>query len=1168
MNISRLIRNNLIYYRRKHLRLMAGVAISGAVITGALLVGDSVDYSLKAIVGQRLGTVSHVLKSGDRYFTTSLAPGVEEELGLPVSALLLQEGTAIGDGGQLRVNRVQVLGVDPDFDRVTGQTDLFSALSGDTVFISRNLAASLNKQPGDELLLRIEKASLVPRNAPFVSDDGVQVSLRAHIRDVLDPDRLGRFNLRVSQVAPFNVFLSGERLSEIMDFEGRANVLLVGAENEGDGTPVSRNRADVRSAVEKAFSAADAGLEIRVLDGGRQLEVSSGRVFIDSQLEPVLADALGEGSGEGITTYFVNSLTHGDRSTPYSFVSTLAPGKTGYGSSEDYRGDLPAGDLPTGDMALWEVVINSWLAADLRAGEGDTVTMRYFEVGPLRELNEVEVALRISKVVELEGRFGDPGLMPHLPGLSDAGNCRDWETGVPIELGDIRDKDEDYWDVHGGTPKAFVSQAVGAQMWTNRFGTYTAFRYPGMDSARLAGALAGGLDPWMLGFTLEESMDKGLEAAAGGVDFSQLFAGLSFFLLLSGVLLIALLFMFNLESRSDQLLTLSAMGLPRKMLRRIFFSEGMVVAVAGVTGGILLALVYNKLVFIALNGIWADVVRTEMMHTRTAPLTLLTGALATLVITAVVTWFPLNRMLKLRASAHRVSGTGAIAPAGKGVPGMILPRSAVPRSAVPGGAVPGTAFSGNADTGDAISGGYQSFKGWFRRRRTARTVALLSLVLALALVIYQLATGAIQDAGLFFPAGGLLLLSFLAFYRTYLERSSHTGQDDPDRFGLRQLARRNALRNRTRSMSILVLFAIGAFLVVSTGSNRKDLSANAAEESSGTGGFLYYVRSTLPVLHNLDDPEVRYEYGLEGEYTFVQMRQASGDDASCLNLNKIVNPGILGVKPRALEGRFSFVTRTPHLDEDAPWSALDRKLPGGLIPAIADETVIKWGLGLEVGDTLYYTSSAGKDMKLLLIGGLAPSVFQGSVLISEAHFLEQYPGSSGTHVFLIDGALADTARIATETGRAFRDLGWDMQLSSVRLAEFNSVTNAYLSIFMALGGLGLLVGIFGLLVVLSRSLLERRKEIALLRAVGYSVAMIRRIIIREYLFLLLGGITAGFLSAVLATLPSLLSSHTGASWQNILLWLVFLLANGWFWISLSTRANLAGLDLKQGLVDE
>ena len=226
MTVLKFIRNNLIFYARKNLLLALGIAISGAVLTGALMVGDSVKYSLNQIVEHRLGGISHVLKAGDRYFTSELSDQVREQLQIPVSSLLLQEGSATADGGQRRLNHIQVLGVDPDFDILAGVENYYSTLSGDTVIISRNLANRLSVDVGDDILLRIEKASLIPLNAPFVSDAENVVSLRATVRAVAEDQYLGRFNLKVSQTAPFNVFISLSRLEEVMDFQGRVNVMV------------------------------------------------------------------------------------------------------------------------------------------------------------------------------------------------------------------------------------------------------------------------------------------------------------------------------------------------------------------------------------------------------------------------------------------------------------------------------------------------------------------------------------------------------------------------------------------------------------------------------------------------------------------------------------------------------------------------------------------------------------------------------------------------------------------------------------------------------------------------------------------------------------------------------------------------------------------------------
>ncbi len=764
-----------------------------------------------------------------------------------------------------------------------------------------------------------------------------------------------------------------------------------------------------------------------------------------------------------------------------------------------------------------EIIINRWLADDLGAAAGDSVRMTYFQVGPLRELTEASAWFVVKAIVPMEGRFGDRDLMPDLPGLSDAGNCRDWDTGVPIKLESIRDKDEDYWDEYGGTPKAFIPVSRGVELWKNRFGTYTAFRYGTHKMQDFETSLSEHIQPSMLGFSVEATRAKGSEAAASGVDFSQLFAGLSFFLLLAGVLLTVLLFLLNIESREEQLRTLVVMGIPVKTIRRIILAETMVVAFTGALAGLLLAVVYNRLVFLALNGVWRDVVRTEMMHVDVRLSTLAIGWVISMGIALLALWIPLNRKLRRQSASH---------------------RKPAPR----------------------LAGRQASWK-----QRAAAAVFILSGSAALLLIASQLIRLEVVNVPVFFAAGGLLLVSAVTFFLWFLGRVQNRAARELD---LPLLSWKNATRNRTRSLSIVLLFAIGAFLVISTGSNRKDLFSGSQDRSSGTGGFLYYAESTIPVLRQVNNPGVRAELGLEGEYSLVQLRKADGDDASCLNLNKIVNPQILGVDPRLMEERFSFVTRTGFLDPDQPWSSLSSELSGGVIPAIADETVIKWGLGLEVGDTLHYRNSEGGTMDLLLIGGLAPSVFQGNVIISNDHFLEHFPASSGSQVFLVEGNEADTAVISAELGRGLRDLGWDMQLASVRLAEFNSVTNAYLSIFMVMGALGLLLGIFGLVVVLSRTILERRQEIALLKAVGYSRSRIRKLITREYMILLMAGIITGFATAIIATLPSIVSAHSGSSFTSILLWLAILAVNGWIWIHLVTRSALRNPDIYQGLRNE
>ena len=100
------------------------------------------------------------------------------------------------------------------------------------------------------------------------------------------------------------------------------------------------------------------------------------------------------------------------------------------------------------------------------------------QVGLGRALDEATARFEVKTVASLEAPYLDASLMPDFPGLKDAENCRDWDTGFPIDLDAIRDQDNAYWETYQGTPKAFLSLKSGQALWNNRFGRLTSVRYP------------------------------------------------------------------------------------------------------------------------------------------------------------------------------------------------------------------------------------------------------------------------------------------------------------------------------------------------------------------------------------------------------------------------------------------------------------------------------------------------------------------------------------------------------------------------------------------------------------------------------------------------------------------------------------------------------------------
>jgi len=1051
------------------------MAVGMAVITGALVTGDSVRAGLLRLVGLRLGNTAWVIDAGDRYVTDPLAERLQEVLKVPAAALLQLEGSAAAGGGEKRVPRVEIYGVDQNFRQVLGPGSFQMPISGDSAVISDNLAARLDLKTGDEILLRINAPGPVPMDAPFVSDNDNIRSVRLTVAAIAGKEQTGRFSLQNTQSAPFNVFVSKSLLQQTAELPGLSNRILLASGSKADREEILKTLGNLRTLE-------DASLHLEKHPGTGEWILTTPRVFFDDRT----INALGRirQSGERYFTYFVNEFRAGSQTTPYSFVSTL-----------------PATQIPKG-----EILINRWLAEDLNAKPGDSLTMSYFLVEPLRKLTVGQAFFRIREIISMEDPRCDRELMPRIPGLSDAGNCRDWETSIPIDLTKIRDKDEEYWNRFKGTPKAFINPEEASALWKNRFGEFTQIRFPAtIPPDELSATILGELSPLQSGISLAEPATNGREAATGGIDFSGLFLGLSFFLIASGLILTILLIRLGLESRASQIGTLRGFGWPRKKITRMLLAETALVAIPGAVTGLALTYGYTFLIFKALNGVWNTIVLTDTLRPVFKPSTLAAGFVISIVLSVVSGMVSLRSFYRkkpsdLQRSLHRRK---------KGVPTFVM--------------------------------------------------AIVSGLISLAVLVYGLTR--LQQSGpvLFFIAGTFMLIAVLAAaMRLYGSRSGiNSGNITTGR-----LAVLNGRRNRGRSLTVIILFAMGMFMVIAVGGNRKTTEGTGASGQGGTGGYEFFMETTVPVPDNLNDPAVRAKYGLETESFFVQLKKVAGDDASCLNLNRVTQPPLLGVPAGSLDGRFSFAALAKGIDKDHPWQGLEQVSPDGCIHAYADLTVIQWGLMLKIGDTLSYATETGDTIHLVLAGGLANSVFQGNLLISAEQITRYWPSNSGTPVFLCDCASGNMESVQNELLRTFRDYGADLVTAAEKLAAFNSVENTYLSIFLVMGALAMLLGTVGLGVILARNLQERKTEIYLLRACGISRRRITGMLVKEYLLLLAAGLFAGGFPAIISILPNLLNPASGVSAWFLLMIMGLLLLNGILWIWL-----LSGLALSKSITE-
>lgn len=1101
MSSLRLILRSLRHYRWINLSVLGGVALTSAILSGALVVGDSVRESLRRNAEARLSGIGPVFFGGERFFTSGLAERVAASLGTDeiVAPLLQIEGTASNREGGRRVNQVQIVGVDERFWKLSlagGAPEGF--LEDRWIGINETLADRLGARIGDTLIVRIEVPGALSKDAPLSGESEQTTPFTAVIGAILGPETFGNYSLKAEQVPPATLFLHREQLETLVEQPGRANLLL-----GGKGLAAGR----FAEAVEKSWQLDDLQLAVQAVEGSAAglLQASSSRVFLDEALQRAL-EALSAESAPVLTYLAVDiAKSPAERGTPYSMVTGVAP---------------RLNDIVGPDLADDQILLSDWLAEDLGAGIGEEITLSYQVVGRGRTLSEAQRRFTVAGVLPIGEGGWDRSWTPEFPGIFDVDGLDDWEPGIPIERDRIRQKDEDYWDTFKTTPKAFVSLKAAQDMWSNRFGNTTGLRFvPRHPEQNLADQLRESLQLAQLGMATRDLPAEADAAVAGSFDFGSLFASMSFFLILAALVLAGLVFVFGIEQRASQIGLLLALGFTRRLVRRLFLAEALLLSLIGAALGLGGGYLYTRLALHGMAGVWQDAAAGMKFVYFVKPGSLGIAYAATILVALLVVWFASRRASTIAPSAL-ISGAG--------LEGELTGRS--PKR-----------------SRDVLYGS-------------------LALLGALACLLAPKTPGTMAEQGLFFGAGFLVTLAGIALcstlIRRYLLRPSAV-------HSLAALGRQHSARRRGRSLAVIGMMAAGVFMVTAINSFRLDGTRGAERRSSGTGGFAFVGESTLPVYEDLDSPEGRKKHGLDRfaeTFSLLSLRVSDGDDASCLNLNRAQRPRLLGVDSAKLAALKAFhFTKTEKAVETvaSPWSLLTQSLETEdnipVVPGIIDQNTAIYALRKSVGDTVLYETVSGEAFAVKIVAFLDTSILQGSLLIEESAFLRFFPDTGGYRLFLLDGPEgASLEPIASHLTRMLGDLGLEMRPAAARLNEFNAVQNTYLSIFSTLGGLGLCLGTLGLAILVGRNVMERRGQLGTMQAMGFTRAALAKMILSEHWFLHLSGVLVGLGAAVLAVSPKLLGGSAPPPWGLLAGINGAVLVGGLVFCALAARAVLRG----------
>ena len=1111
MTLVRLATSGLRHYWRTHAAVASGVAAAVAVLAGSLLVGGSVRASLAALTDARLGRTDHVL-TAESPFEEDLAARVGTAAGPALSAvapLLAFEGVARHEASSRRAARVRVYGVDERFFSFHG-VDVEPPADGE-ILLSPDLWREIAPADGDAIVLRVARPTDVPVDSLFGRKDDLGRSMRLRVRQPLDAQHLGEFSLGSDQGPVRAAFVALRRLQRDLGVRGRANVLLM-AETSGSKDPdlqgASLQGPDLQGPVRAALTAADLGLKVEALpDQATVLVESSTGLLTDAVAGAVREIAARERvAATPVLTWLATSLTIAGRSVPYSVVTAIDPATV---DDPVIRSALQGATLAASVSADPPLVLNDWAARELRARAGDTIDLEYFRWEDAGRLATQRATFVVAGIVPMRGLAADRRLAPEYPGITTQLTLGDWDPPFPIELARVRPVDDEYWREWRATPKAFLPLDVGQRLWRTRYGQVTSIRIGPLPTAdlgplaeRLRAALPRAVSPIGAGVSLVAVRAQNQAASVGATDFGAYFSYFSFFLMVSGLLLTALFFRLNAEQRLPEVGLLRAVGYPITLVRRAFLLEAGVVAAAGAVLGVILAVAWAAGMMFGLRTWWVGAVGTSRLELHVDPLSLAIGAVGGALAALITTAVTMARLSKLSPRALLVGLRDAVV----------------------------------ATT----------------RRRGL--VAALAAALAAAALTAAAFAGVMPAAAAFFGAGALVLVAGLALFRYRLGRPL-AAWTSRGRAGLIRLGRQNAAWRPGRSLAGAGLVAAAVFLLVSVESFRKGSGGEGA--SVGTGGFALLAESALPFAHDPATPEGRLEIGLAQSssdpalagVTLLGARLRPGDDASCLNLYRPAQPRVLGVSEAwTRESRFRFARVIDEIDEAAganPWSLLGDVDADGVAPAVVDQTSLQYVLHASVGDVITIDDATASPKRLRIVASLGDSVLQSEIIVSEAAFRRMFPEVEGYRMlFARLEAPADADAITRLIEERLDPFGVDVQDAARRLDAYHRVENTYLSTFQALGGLGLVLGSFGLAAVIARNVLERRRELALLGAAGYTGRDLQLVVLAEQLSIVGVGLAVGLVAAAVATAPVVAERGLGGA-PAALLWVVVVAITGW-----------------------
>jgi putative ABC transport system permease protein len=742
-----------------------------------------------------------------------------------------------------------------------------------------------------------------------------------------------------------------------------------------------------------------------------------------------------------------------------------------------FGGDAEATGLAGLRLRAGEVAVTEDLASRLRVGAGETLRA---------DAGRDVVRLRIARVVPSRGLAGfSTGVRAHAPNIV-------------------------------GRLETLAWAANGAAIVAVSYGPDATAETAAAGRAELRRALAG-IDVAVEPVRRQLLDEARRESAALG----QLFVAGAVFGIAAGLMLLGGLFVMLADDRANELGVMRALGMRRRTLVRCLVAEGacyaIPAAVLGAVVGIGLGWALLQLMNTWFESGWMG--RSLSVHVHVTAQAVhaglvfgLVGALGAVGATA---WSIARRNL-----VASMRGTHVRAPRGRH-PAWVARLARVVAAAAFAAGVAGL-VTANAPAvmlapAVALVACAPSLRARMSPRAAFTGAGTAAIVWALLAVVVARARGIVVSPPVLATQGLVvtaLAVALVSAYQPELGRGI-------SRLRRGAVAPRVALAypqvQRLRTGTHVGMFALVTFTVMFAVIDGSQVTANVRDRARDSGGE-FTVLGTASPARRLPADRLRRIVGVDAlaplATTTAQLRNAAGGDVARRPLT-VFDQSLLQRDPPALTRRGRYRT-----DAEAYRAVLGDPdlviVSGSLLQPFVPRPTRR----LEPGDRLQVRNPVTGAWRTLTVAATTGLDYLSLGVLTSAPAAARAFGA----VPPVTGFLVATPEgLAEEVAAVIHGDFWEEGIGARTVRDVVAGVARDFSLYMravqATQALGLVAGVCGLAVVMARAVRERRRELAVLRAIGARGAVARRTILVETVFVAAQGLAIG---AVLATITSYL----------------------------------------------